>query len=93
MALIDEVMAYARIHDDDETLATSLVAAAKAYLTNAGIGEAESDPLYVLAVQMLATHWYENRGVVQVGVTTKQFEMGISGLINQLQHCGGGDAE
>lgn len=87
MALKEDVMTYARIDADDTALGTSLLAAAQAYLTNAGVAEGEDNPLYVLAAQMLVTHWYDNRGVVQVGVTTKQFEAGISGLITQLQNC------
>lgn len=61
--------------------------AAKQYLLDADLAEpceGESDPMYDLACMMLATHWYDNRGVMIAGNGTAMLiPKGIDALIAQ----------
>lgn len=81
--LTEQVKEYCRI--DSEENIQPLIDAAKAYLTNAGIPEDENEALYVLAVQMLVAHWYDNRQVVG---NEKKLAFGLNGIILQLQNRG-----
>lgn len=87
--LIDDVKNYIRVADNEEDLqVSSLIESAQAYLTNAGVNQAESNPLYALAVKMLVSHWYDNRE--PVGMATK-LAYGLGDIITQLKYCYGGD--
>lgn len=81
--MLEEVKQYIKAEDTDEdTLIQGLIDAAEAYLLNAGISVNESNPLYKLAVEMLVSHWYENRQLIgQSG----EIPFGLRGLITQLQ--------
>ncbi len=63
---------------------TSYINAAEVYLTNAGVPINESDPLYVQAVKMLVSCWYDNRTVDTADKNTPQ-PYGLNGIILQLQ--------
>ena len=40
---------------------------------------------------MLVSHWYDNRGALVIGATSKNMEMSLGNIISQLQLLGLGD--
>lgn len=86
MELLDEVKQYLKIDDTEDDI-ESYISAAECYLTNAGVAKNEDNKLYCLAVKMLVTHWYDNRGVVVVGSISKSLEYSLRSIINQLKYC------
>ena len=81
---------YMRVDgNDDDTLISSLMDAAKAYLRNAGIEEPDSEDssLYTTAVHSLTLHYYDHRDAVG---EEKSFPTGLRPVINQLKHIGDG---
>lgn len=74
---------------DDADDVQPLIDAAEGYLSNAGIKVDEDDPVYKLAVKMLASHWNDTRTPVTVGTVSKEVEFSLRGIIQQLQLSGG----
>jgi len=64
--MLEEVKEYLRIDGTEEDLLlTSLISAAKQYVkTGTGCIVDEENDLHKLAINLLVTHWYENREVV-----------------------------
>ena len=86
MALLETTKQYLRIDGTGEDAQiTMLISAAEAYLTNAGIVKVETNTLYCLAVQMLVSHWYDNRGDIIAGTVSKMMEYGLNPIIAQLK--------
>lgn len=83
MAFLEEVAEYAKIDVAEEDI-QSYVDAAKAYLTNAGATNDETNALYGLAVKMLVTFWHDNR-IPSGNVDALPF--GLSGIVTQLKYC------
>jgi len=87
MALIDDVISYARIYED-KTVVQPLFDAAEAYLTNVmeekDNAKNETNPLFCLSVKILVSHWYDNRE--PVGKADK-LSYGLEAIITQLQNC------
>lgn len=79
---------YIRMDDADDV--QPLIDAAEGYLSNAGVAVNESDPVYKLAVKLLASHWNDTRTPVLVGTVSKEVEYSLRGIIQQLQLSGGG---
>ena len=89
MANINDLRRYAGVlPDGDTTTLAACMAAAEIYLQNAGVGaeRMQDDPLYDIAVYMLATHFFDQRGLVDTS-TGKAAEIpyGVTVLINQLR--------
>ncbi|NEU29939.1 phage gp6-like head-tail connector protein [bacterium LRH843] len=97
--LLDELKEYLRIDGDEENSSLSMfLQASVSYLENAGVKK-PSDPykqvdgvdvhsLYRLAVHMLATHFYENRVVINpttVKVAQIPIPYGLQSMILQLK--------
>lgn len=64
--MLDELKDYLRIDGEEEdAFLASLISAAKQYIKN-GTGSTvdEKNELHKLAVNLLATHWYENREAI-----------------------------
>lgn len=82
MAFADDVKTYCNADDD----VSSYIGAAEAYLTNAGVAAAETNPLYALAVKMMVSCWYDNRvpDPADKAVNVPQ-PYGLQGIILQLQ--------
>lgn len=80
---------YMRVDGDhDDTLITSLMAAARLYLQGAGIEEpAENAWLYDMAVHALTLHYYDHRG--EEGGDSP-LPAGLRLAINQLKHSADG---
>ena len=81
---------YMRVDgSDDDVLISSLMAAAKEYLRNAGIEEPDGgdSSLYTTAVYSLTLHYYDHRDAVG---EEKSFPTGLRPIINQLKHIGDG---
>jgi len=88
MSLIDNVKEFLRIDDNnDGTLIVTLVSAAEIYLTNAGVKKDETNDLYCLAVNMLVSHWYDNRSAVIIGTISKSLEYSLQSILTQLKFC------
>ena len=89
MAVLDDIKAYIRV-DDDDAQVQSLIDAADGYLVNAGAVKDEMNPLYLLAIKMLVSHWYDNREPIG---NAQKLAFGLSDIITQLKYCYGGDAD
>jgi len=75
---------YLRIDGDhDDNMLGLLIDSAKQYMSNAGVGEEESE-LYQLAIMMLVTNWYENREQVTTSLP-KAITLGLQSIILQLK--------
>lgn len=85
--MLEELKLYLKFDtdDQDEWLKKTLIPAINGYFKNAGIDVEmlKDEPLYHLAVQMLATHWNENRGVIG---NTKNISFGLEAIITQLRY-------
>ncbi len=81
----DELKLYLRVDSSDEdTLIAELQAAAEEYLVNAGVAKDYERGTYKLAIKILVSHWYDNRGLA--GSISKQLEYSLSSLISQLKY-------
>lgn len=85
--MIEEVKQYGRIDEGEgDSLLVSLIEAAKIYIKNATDKPMdENNELYNLAVEMLVTHWNENREVV--GKADK-LAFGLASILQQIEFCG-----
>lgn len=86
---LEDVKNYLKIDDDiveeDEFLA-SLIIGSELYLKNAiGTSVDTLNPLFVLAQKMLISDWFENRGSLLVGKTSKTLENSLNSIITQLK--------
>lgn len=70
--------------DTDQELLGLCMESAQRWLENAGVARREDDALYDWAVYMLATHYYDNRGVVLEGGTV-EIPMGVTSIMHQLR--------
>ena len=88
------IRTYIRIDSDEDEkwVAGILVPAIETYFFNAGINVIEQgdNPLFKLATQMLACHWFDNRGVVG---DDKYIGFGIKNIITQLKFSYEGSTE
>ncbi|MDE1375149.1 head-tail connector protein [Bacillus sp. FSL K6-1109] len=75
---LDEVKEYLRIDgDEDDSLISFFISAAKTHLENAGVTDKESE-LYKLAVLIYVTDAYENRSTALSGNK-------VAGIVLQLR--------
>ena len=59
---LQKVKDYLKVdYDDDDVLITGFMAAAKQYMSNAGVKEQTENELYNIVVLMLISLFYENR--------------------------------
>jgi len=89
--MLEKVKEYLRGSGADDGQIEDLIEAADIYLVNAGTVKDYGNALYVLALKILATHWYENR--VPIGEVTKEMSFSLSNILIQLKYCYGGDEE
>jgi uncharacterized phage protein (predicted DNA packaging) len=84
---VDEVKEYLRIDGaGEETFLSSLIFAAEAYIENAtGVAADENNNLHRLAINLLVSHWYENREVL--GKADK-LAYGLESILLQIKYCG-----
>lgn len=80
-----EIKDFLRIDfDEDDDYILSLKSAAESYLKNAGIVVSYSNSLYILAIKLLVSHWYENREVIG---NDKKMAYSLCNIITQLKYC------
>lgn len=80
---INEIKKYLRIeYDDEDEIINILKESAIEYLIRAGCKLNTSDKLSFLAISMLVSHWYDNRGVIG---DDKLLPMGLRTIILQLK--------
>lgn len=83
---LDEIKAYLRIdEDEDDTMLSSFLDAAKKYLENAGVKEDSNNSLYKLVVSMLVCNLYENRNIPDTDRSTNTQAFSLKSLITQLK--------
>lgn len=88
---LEELKNWLRVDDDyDDVTITGLQLAAEQYLNNAGVVKDYTNELYKLAINLLVTHWFENRE--PTGKADK-LEFSLSSIIAQLKYCQGSDDE
>lgn len=82
--LLDSVKSYGRIeYEGEDDLLLGLLEAAMETLERSGVPKGKDTPLYRLAVQRLAMHYYENREEVGGG---QPVPMGLNWMIEQLRY-------
>ncbi len=79
---LDEAKQYLRIDgSEDDDILTSFIVAAEEYLKDAGVTNTQAER-YKIAVMILVTEWYENRGVSRV---SDKASYSLQSLILQLR--------
>ena len=82
---INTLARYAAANSSTDTeLLSRCMEAAQTWLQNAGVARRTDDQLYDLAVYMLATHYFDNRGVAAEG-STAEIPMGVMSIMHQLR--------
>jgi len=87
---LDEVKLWLRVDGDDEdSVIADMIDAAKEYIKNGSGYSNFDDPnkLADLAIKVLVTHWYENRGSVLIGSISKEIEFSLQSIMAQLSYC------
>lgn len=91
---LTEIKLYLRIDTTaEDTLLTSLLAAAESYIkqttgkTLKGTAAINTDELYNLCVKLMVAHWYENRAV-QTQTQLNSFDFSVQTLLNHITLCG-----
>ena len=85
--MLDAVKQYLRIdRSEQDSLLSSFIAAAKAYLANAGVEENEEDDLYKLAVCIFVSIHFD-------GDDKGGLERALTSIILQIKKYGGGSSE
>ena len=87
---LDEMKLWLRVDGNDEdTVIEDMIDAAKEYIKNgSGFTGFDSDnKLADLAIKVLVTHWYENRGSVLIGSISKEIEFSLQSILMQLSYC------
>jgi len=88
---LNDVKLYLRVDgDEDDTLISSLILTAKRYIEN-GTGitiemannSEKIKPIYNLALELLISHWYENREIE--GTNKNKLSFSIDSLLLQLE--------
>lgn len=89
MTGLDRFCAFARIDvQDDAGVLTGLLAAAERLVCEK-TGKArppDGDPVYDLAVMMLAAHWYDNR--TPAGDDVREIPYTVTALLGHIALCG-----
>jgi len=81
--LISSLKTYARIDYDDTALTMLANAAIEKCEQETGKAFVETSNLYMLAVEMLALHWYENRGGTSTQAQT-EIPFSLQPILNQI---------
>lgn len=88
--MLDEMKLWLRVDGDDEdSIIMEMIDAAKEYIKNGtGFEDFDGDnKLADLAIKVLVTHWYENRGSVLIGSISKEIEFSLRNILAQLSYC------
>lgn len=81
--LLDKIKQYGKLeYSDEDDLIIGLIGAAMDTLENAGVSRESDSDLYILAVERLALHYYENREEVGGG---QPVPMGVNWMIEHLR--------
>lgn len=91
---LETIKEYLKVdHCYEDTLITSLLAAAESYIkqttgkTLKGTAAINTDELYNLCVKLMVAHWYENRAV-QSPTQLSSVTHSVDALINHIALCG-----
>ena len=92
---LDEIKGYLRLEisfTEDDNILNSLLLSAESYIKNVTGKKFEdnsndNNDLYKLAVHMLVTHWYDNRGAVS-DKPVSELPFSLQHIIFHLSMCG-----
>lgn len=81
--LFQEVKNYIRVDydEDDESIATFIISA-ETFLKSHGVKKDYENELYKIAIFMLVSVWFDNRGYSENGV--REIPFGVTRIIRQL---------
>lgn len=89
---LEELKGFAKVDESEEDkLVKGLQLAAEEYLNGAGIKKDYSKELYKLAIEILVSHWYENRAVETIGKNVNKIAFGLDTILIQLKYSQGDD--
>lgn len=81
---LNDIKLYLRVdHDEEDDLLLSLQRASENYLYNAGCIKNYDNDLYRLAIKLLISHWYDNRGLIG---STDLINYSLESIIYQLRN-------
>lgn len=75
--------------EDDDNEIMGLIIAAEVYLKNAGCIVDYNNFLFVLAIKLLVSHWYENRMIVSSVGVKSNLSYSLESIITQLKYAYG----
>lgn len=81
--LLNEVKNYIRVdYDYDDEEITMLILSAETFLKSHGVKKDYENELYKIAIFMLVSIWYDNRGLQEQGA--REIPFGVTRIIRQL---------
>lgn len=87
---LEELCRYAGATlDTDRWLLNTCMEAAQLWYENAGVSRREANALYDLGVYQLATHYYDNRGVIADVGNIEHVPLGVFSIMHQLRSAPG----
>lgn len=84
--MLEDIKLYLRIDGDEEdSLISSLIMAAKIFIQNAtGVKVDEKNDLHTLAVKLMVSHSYENRLPIGEG---EKLAFSLDSILLQMRYC------
>jgi len=80
---LDEVKNYIRVdYDEDDENITTFILSAETFLKSHGVQKDYDNELYKIAIFMLVSIWYDNRGLAEQGA--REIPFGVTRIIRQL---------
>ncbi len=81
--LLDEVKNYIRVdYDYDDEEIRMFILSAETFLKSHGVKKDYENELYKIAIFMLVSIWYDNRGLQEQGL--REIPFGVTRIIRQL---------
>lgn len=81
--LLDEVKNYIRVdYDYDDEEIRMFILSAETFLRSHGVKKDYENELYKIAIFMLVSIWYDNRGLQEQGL--REIPFGVTRIIRQL---------
>lgn len=80
--LFEEVKNYIRVdYDEDDDNITTFILSAETFLKSHGVKKDYENKLYKIAIFMLVSIWYDNRGLQE---QAREIPFGVTRIIRQL---------
>jgi len=87
---VDELKLYIRVDstDEDDLIQAFLTAATEYIEKTTGKTYDSTKEVWNLAIKIMASHWYDNRGVEATGINVSKYSYSAESLINHIALCG-----